>query len=177
LIRVSILLLPFIFASCGFENFDGIQANNLNERVFENSTVGQIVNGKNEIEANLQAVYISDISSKFKDYDVFLVSIYFFDKNIDGLQDIDYSFRLNGMKPIKIERISNDSRVISEVKLLNPWFKNYIIYFKKLKSEQLTLLFESNNFKSLNLRFTKGVGEKRDYPSLAEKLFSLPKIY
>lgn len=176
MIRAVLISIPLIFASCGFQNFDGVRTNNLNERIFENSAIGRVLDREREVKADIKAIYMSDISSKFRDYDVFLVSIYFFDSDIDGLKDINYSFQLNGVKPIKIDRISKDSRVISQVKLLNPWFKNYIVYFKKLESEDLSFSFRYGNLENLSLSFTKGVGQKRDYPAIADKLYTLPKL-
>jgi len=176
LIKVlPLLLFPMLFLSCGFQHFQGVKKNNLNERVFENSAVGQIYrDGK--LEMDIKAVYVSDIAKKFQDYETFLVSIYFFDRDIQGLENGNFLFRLNGVAPIRIDRISNTNRAIEQIKLLNRWFSNYIVYFPKLKDDKLVLKFRYGLNRPLLLKFTKGIGNRRTYPSLANKLFSLPKF-
>lgn len=166
------LILPLFFTSCYFKDFSAVTANNLNERVFENSAQGRVVNRDGDIDADIKAIYLSDITSKFKNYDVFLLSIYFFDNKIDGLNNVDYSIRLNGIKPFKIDKINKNSNIISQIKLLNPWFNNYIVYFKKLDTEKFNLSFGYGHYEKLQLSLIKGRGELRDYPTIADKLYN-----
>ena len=171
-IILSLILVPLTFTSCYFKNFDGIKANNLNERVFENSAQNLIFNRAGETEADIKIIYVSDISSKFKKNDVFLLSIYFFNKKINGLEDIDYSIKMNGIRPFKIERINSRSKVISQIKLLNPWFSNYVVYFKKMKAEKFTISFKYGHYGKVSLDLIKGRGELRDYPTVMEGLYN-----
>jgi len=166
-LKKILFLLPFLFTSCYFQDFNGIKKNNLNERVFENSVQTIILNKNGESQADLKIVYISDISSKFNNKsDVFLLSVYFFDKKIDGLKQVRYSLTLNGIRPYKIEKINPKSRIISQIKLLNPWFSNYIVYFKKINTNKFTISFRYNYFTPVKLKIIKGRGELRDYPTV-----------
>ncbi len=167
------ILIPLIFTSCGFQNFKGVKANNLNERVFENSLDDRVKRGT-KVEAEFKGVYMSDISKEFSGYEVFLISLYFFDDKIEGLQDVDFRLTLNGVQPIKIDEISRDSSIVPQIKLLNPWFKNYVVYFKKLDSTDMRLEFQYNRSQNLVMNMKKGQGERRDYPSIAKKLFTIP---
>jgi hypothetical protein len=165
-----LILIPLFFSSCYFQNFDGIKKNNLNERVFENSATGRIILRDGTPKADFKVIYLSDISSKFKDSDVFLFSVYFFDNKISGLENIDYSFQLNGVKPVQIDHISKDNPIVSQVKMLNPWFHNYIIYFKKSETEKFEFSFGYDRYGNKFVEIIKGRGERRDYPTIAEKI-------
>jgi len=168
-LKKLILLLPFLFSSCYFQDFDGIKKNNLNERVFENSAQTVIIDKSGKTQADIKMVYISDISSKFnKNSDVFLLSIYFFDKKIDGLKNTNYSIKMNGIRPYKIEKINPKSRIISQIKLLNPWFSNYIIYFKKIHTKKFKISFGYDRFEQVQLDLIKGRGDLRDYPTVVD---------
>jgi len=168
-VKKIVFLLPFLFSSCYFQDFNGIKKNNLNERVFENSAQTVILNKDKQTLADIKVIYISDISSNFnKNSDVFLFSIYFFDKKINGLKDVDFSLKLNGINQYKIEKINPKSRIISQIKLLNPWFSNYIIYFKRIDTKEFTISFGYNRLQKIELNLIKGRGELRDYPTVVD---------
>lgn len=167
------ILISLLFTSCYFTDFSGIKTNNLNERVFENSAQNSILNRYGKVEADIKVIYLSDISSNFKDSDVFLLSIYFFDRKIDGLSSVDYSIKMNGIRPFKIEEINPRSRIISQIKLLNPWFNNYIVYFKKIEvSNKFVISFGYSRFGRVSLNLIKGGGELRDYPTIVDTLYN-----
>ena len=174
-IKHFLFFLPIIFTSCYFKNFEAIKVNNLNERVFENSAEGKILDGDNNIQAYVKAIYVSDINPTFQNDDVFLFSFYFFDKKVQGLSNINYSLRMNGIRPYKIEEIPQDSKIIHQVKLLNPWCNNYIIYFKKVQTDKFKIKFNYKDFRALKLNILKGRGELRFYPTLQEKLIQSQK--
>jgi|GEM_PF-2307715 hypothetical protein len=166
----------FLLTSC-FEDFKGIRNNSLNERVFENTVTGRIFGKKGEEIAIFKFIYLSDISlsSKNKDEDntdIFLMSIYFIDGKTT-LEQTKYIIRLNDSRPEKIEKIDPTNSILGDIKLLNPWFGNYALYFRKWDSNDFKISFELENFDKVQLSLLKGSEDRRDYPAIIDKLHNL----
>ena len=79
---------------------------------------------------------------------------------------------MNGMRPFKIEKINPNSRIISQIKLLNPWFSNYVVYFKKIQIDKFTISFGYGHYGKVSLNLIKGRGDLRDYPTIVDTLYN-----
>jgi hypothetical protein len=173
LLKQIILIFPiFLLTSCYFQEFDGVRKNAIHERIFENSGNGKITNFDGENIADVKVVYLSDISKKFSKEDVFLFSTYVFDKEKREsiLPKIEDAIFLNRTKPFKVEKINSRSKVLKLIRVSNPWYENYLLYFEKQEKEELNLVLYLKNYRYTKVKILKGSGEKRLYPTILEKL-------
>ncbi len=171
---LPMFITPILFLTSCFEDFKGIRNNSLNERVFENTVMGRIIGAGGEEIALIRFIYLSDISlsAEFKDNDLFLMSVYFIDQN-KSLENSKYMIRLNSSRPEKLEKIDPKNSIFSDIKLLNPWFENYVLYFHKWDSDKFIISFELDHYELVLLDLPKGSGERRDYPAIVDKLHNL----
>ncbi len=167
--KYLILLFPFIFTSCYFKEFEGVKRHVIHERIFENSASGRIISKKVEI-ADTKIIYLSDIVSKIGDYDTFLFSIYIFDKE-DSLETIKYDLTINGITPIKIQKLDREADIVNIARISNPWYHNYLLYFKKSDTAVFDIRFRYFPFGEITTTLIKGRGDIRDYPSLISLSF------
>jgi hypothetical protein len=164
-LRPLLIFLPLLFSSCYFREFEGVERHALNERVFENSGGGTLVHSGENI-ADLKVVYLSDITSRLENRDVFLFSLYIFDRDVVGLENISYSIRINGIAPVKIVEVKNSSSLLENIKISNPWYRNYLVYFMKIDADIFKLKFRYYPYGEIKTNIIKGRGERRDYPFL-----------
>jgi hypothetical protein len=165
-------LLPLLFTSCYFQEFDGVRKNSIHERLFENSGQGKIVGFDGGEIADIKVVYLSDISKTFKKEDVFLFSIYVYDKNLQEelIGKIRRDILLNKIRALKTERVKSTSKAIKLIRTSNPWYENLIIHFDKQEEELLELDIYLRDYRYTKIKILKGSGEKRLYPTILEKL-------
>jgi len=172
--RFLIILLFPIFSGCYFQEFHLINKNGFKERVFENLYQGSIWNGI-DLKATIKAVYMNDVDNKsFKDDEIFFISLYIFDdlqsEEKRGIKNPFYSLYLNGQKPYRVEEVTEESELYEKISFSTNWFRNYLVYFYPVDSDNLQLKFEHNHFGKVVIQHTKGSGEIRDYPTVIEKL-------
>ncbi|EJF07156.1 hypothetical protein ThvES_00007160 [Thiovulum sp. ES] len=115
---------------------------------------------------------MSDISKKFSKEDVFLFSIYVFDKEKREkiLKAVRKNVLLNSMRTTKTEKVNPRSKVLKLIRIANPWYENYLLYFEKQEVENLQLAIFLQNYRYTKIKILKGSGEKRLYPTILEKL-------
>jgi hypothetical protein len=172
ILQKIIFFIPLLLTSCYFQEFNGVRKNSIHERIFENSGNGKIINYNGDEVADIKVTYLSDISKKFSKKDVFLFSIYVFDKekkeNI--LKAVRKNVLLNRIRTTKTEKVNPRSKVLKLIRIANPWYENYLLYFEKQEVETLQLAIFLENYRYTKIKIFKGSGEKRLYPTILEKL-------
>ena len=108
-----------------------------------------------ENKALMIATYLNPLEKSDKER--FLVRIYidndYEDQNRSGLNHPGYALRLNAQAPRKIISVKKHDKVLEDMPFKQPWYKFYIVEFKKSDSKDLTLTLSHKNYGSCSVTF------------------------
>jgi hypothetical protein len=146
----------FIFAGCG-NNFAMLKKDNYYENALYNSNQAAIIESF-EAKAYMSATYLNKIDSSYNDGEYLFFGLFitddFDDKNMTGLENKNYSLKLNGKEFISKTQISRDSNLSKNLPFVNNWSKYYILKFPKDDNKTLTLTL-SDGKRSSDMVFVK----------------------
>ena len=157
----KILLLLFIslfFVSCGLKNnaFRYFEKDEIETKGVQYTKKTDIVKN-NEVDVIFWATYLNKIDKKISDTneELFLVSVYFTNKDSQDIFENNYSFLLNGIEPISLEKIEKDNENFKSLMLKNSWGNYYLIKFSTKDVYDLNLTFKDKNTNLAQLNFEK----------------------
>ena len=157
----KILLLLFIslfFVSCGLKNnaFRYFEKDEIETKGVQYTKKTDIVKN-NEVDVIFWATYLNKIDKKISDTneELFLVSVYFKNKDSQDIFENNYSFLLNGIEPISLEKIEKDNENFKSLMLKNNWGKYYLVKFTSQDVYNLTIRLKDQGANSAQLNFEK----------------------
>ena len=126
----KILFLIFIslfFVSCSSKNnaFKYFEKDEVETKGVQYTKKTDILINGNEVDVIFWATYLNKIDKKISDTneELFLVSVYFTNKESQDIFENNYSFLLNGIEPTSFEKVEKDNENFKSLMLKNNWGK------------------------------------------------------
>ena len=158
----KILLLLFIslfFVSCGLKNnaFRYFEKDEIETKGVQYTKKTDILVNGNEVDVIFWATYLNKIDKKISDTneELFLVSVYFTNKESQDIFENNYSFLLNGIEPTSVEKVEKDNENFKSLMLKNNWGKYYLVKFTSQDVYTLTIQLKDKGSNSALLNFEK----------------------
>lgn len=158
----KILFLIFIslfFVSCSSKNnaFKYFEKDEIETKGVQYTKKTDILVNGNEVDVIFWATYLNKIDKKISDTneELFLVSVYFTNKESQDIFENNYSFLLNGIEPISVEKVEKDNENFKSLMLKNNWGKYYLVKFTSQDVYTLTIQLKDKGSNSALLNFEK----------------------
>lgn len=158
----KILFLIFIslfFVSCSSKNnaFKYFEKDEIETKGVQYTKKTDILVNGNEVDVIFWATYLNKIDKKISDTneELFLVSVYFTNKESQDIFENNYSFLLNGKEPISVEKVEKDNENFKSLMLKNNWGKYYLVKFTSQDVYTLTIQLKDKGSNSALLNFEK----------------------
>ena len=158
----KILFLIFIslfFVSCSSKNnaFKYFEKDEIETKGVQYTKKTDILINGNEVDVIFWATYLNKIDKKISDTneELFLVSVYFTNKETQDIFENNYSFLLNGIEPTSLEKVEKDSENFKSLMLKNNWGKYYLVKFTSQDVYNLTIKLKDQGSNSALLNFEK----------------------
>ena len=123
----KILFLIFIslfFVSCSSKNnaFKYFEKDEIETKGVQYTKKTDILKG-DEVDVIVLATYLNKVDKKISETneDLFLVSVYFTNKESQDISDNNYSFFLNGESPLSVQKVEKDNENFKSLMLKNSW--------------------------------------------------------
>ena len=157
----KILFLIFIslfFVSCGLKNnaFRYFEKDEIETKGVQYTKKTDILKD-NEVDVIFWATYLNKVDKKISDTneELFLVSVYFTNKESQDIFENNYSFLLNEIEPTSFEKVDKDNENFKSLMLKNNWGKYYLVKFKSQDVYNLTIKLKNEASSSAQLSFEK----------------------
>lgn len=158
----KILFLIFIslfFVSCSSKNnaFKYFEKDEIETKGVQYTKKTDILVNGNEVDVIFWATYLNKIDKKISDTneELFLVSVYFTNKETQDIFENNYSFLLNGIEPTSLEKVEKDNENFKGLMLKNNWGKYYLVKFTSQDVYTLTIQLKDKGSNSALLNFEK----------------------
>ena len=158
----KILFLIFIslfFISCSSKNnaFKYFEKDEVETKGVQYTKKTDILINGNEVDVIFWATYLNKIDKKISDTneELFLVSVYFTNKESQDIFENNYSFLLNGIEPTSLEKVEKDNENFKSLMLKNNWGKYYLVKFASQDVYNLTIQLKDKGSNSALLNFEK----------------------
>ena len=158
----KILFLIFIslfFVSCSSKNnaFKYFEKDEVETKGVQYTKKTDILINGNEVDVIFWATYLNKIDKKISDTneELFLVSVYFTNKESQDIFENNYSFLLNGIEPTSVEKVEKDNENFKSLMLKNNWGKYYLVKFTSQDVYTLTIQLKDKGSNSALLNFEK----------------------
>ena len=158
----KILFLIFIslfFVSCSSKNnaFKYFEKDEIETKGVQYTKKTDILVNGNEVDVIFWATYLNKIDKKISDTneELFLVSVYFTNKESQDIFENNYSFLLNGIEPTSLEKVEKDNENFKSLMLKNNWGKYYLVKFASQDVYNLTIQLKDKGSNSALLNFEK----------------------
>lgn len=158
----KILFLIFIslfFVSCSSKNnaFKYFEKDEIETKGVQYTKKTDILVNGNEVDVIFWATYLNKIDKKISDTneELFLVSVYFTNKETQDIFENNYSFLLNGIEPTSLEKVEKDNENFKSLMLKNNWGKYYLVKFTSQDVYNLTIQLKDKGSNSALLNFEK----------------------
>ena len=153
-----LLIIPFFFISCGPKNnaFKYFEKDEIATKGVQYTKKTDILKNK-EVEVIFWATYLNKIDKEISksNEDLFLVSLYFADKESQDIFENGYSFLLNGIEPISTQKVEKDNENFNSLMLKNNWGNYYLVKFTAQNNSNLALKLKNESVSSAQLNFEK----------------------
>lgn len=156
----KILFLIFIslfFVSCSSKNnaFKYFEKDEIETKGVQYTKKTDILKG-DEVDVIVLATYLNKVDKKISETneDLFLVSVYFTNKESQDISENNYSFFLNGESPLSVQKVEKDNQNFKSLMLKNSWGNYYLLKFNTKEVYNLNLTFKDNT-NSAQLNFEK----------------------
>lgn len=153
-----LLIISLFFVSCSSKNnaFKYFEKDEIETKGIQYTKKTDILKDK-EVEVIFWATYLNKIDKEISksNEDLFLVSVYFADKESQDIFENSYSFLLNGVNPISTQKVEKDNENFKSLMLKNNWGNYYLVKFAAQDSYNLTLKLKNQSTSSAQLNFEK----------------------
>ena len=157
----KILFLIFIslfFVSCSSKNnaFKYFEKDDIETKGIQYTKKTDILKD-NEVKVIFWATYLNKIDKEISksNEELFLVSVYFADKESQNIFENNYSFSLNEVDSISMQKVEKDNENFKSLMLKNNWGNYYLVKFMAQDSYNLALKLKNENSSSAQLNFEK----------------------
>jgi len=153
-----LLIISLFFISCSSKNnaFKYFEKDDIETKGIQYTKKTDIVKN-NEVEVIFWATYLNKIDEKIakSNEELFLVSVYFANKESQDIFENNYSFLLNGVDSTSIEKVEKDNENFKSLMLRNNWGNYYLVKFTAQDAYNLALKLKSQSSSSAQLNFEK----------------------
>lgn len=147
-ITASLLSLSLLAGCASTNAFTKFHIDKEKQQTFSNFRVSKIFD-KDTAIGTVSAIYLNNIMPKsYKDKEYFYVVLYLQNKE-------KITYKLNGDLPLSIKELPRDNPYNSLLSTSDKWHKYYLIAFKKIADEHLTLEARQANYRSYSLKYLK----------------------
>ncbi len=146
----TILTITIFLSGCATKNaFIKLEVTDLQEIAIENTVSGKIVAGE-KVGGIFSAMYLNNIyPSLSKSSNIFYISVFLKNKS----EDLNITSNTN--KPLRIKELPHANKFNHLLPIKNEWTTDYLVTFKNVKSDNITLSIESGQFSSGLLNYTR----------------------
>ena len=152
-----LLFISLFFVSCSTKNnaFKYFEKDEIETKAIQYTKKTDILKD-NEVDIIFLATYLSKVDKKVFDTEeeLFLVSVYFTNKESQDIFENNYSFLLNEISPILVEKVERDDENLKSLMLKNSWGNYYLVKFNPQDTYKLNLKL-TNKSSSAQLNFEK----------------------
>lgn len=152
-----LLFISLFFVSCSTKNnaFKYFEKDDIETKAIQYTKKTDILKD-NEVDIIFLATYLNKVDKKAFDTEEesFLVSIYFTNKESQNIFENNYSFLLNEVSPILVEKVERDDENLKSLMLKNSWGNYYLVKFNPQDTYNLNLKL-TNKSSSAQLNFEK----------------------
>ncbi len=152
-----LLIISLFFVSCSEKNnaFKYFDKDDVETKGVQYTKKTDILKG-NEVDVIFWATYLNKIDKNLSENeDLFLVSVYFTNKDSQDIFENNFSFSLNGMESISIEKVEKDNQNFKSLMLKNSWGNYYLVKFNSQNINTLNLILKDQTTNSTQLNFEK----------------------
>lgn len=152
-----LLIISLFFVSCSEKNnaFKYFDKDDVETKGVQYTKKTDILKG-NEVDVIFLATYLNKIDKNLSENeDLFLVSVYFTNKDSQDIFENNFSFSLNGMESISIEKVEKDNQNFKSLMLKNSWGNYYLVKFNSQNINTLNLILKDQTTNSTQLNFEK----------------------
>jgi len=142
------IFLLFFVTGCSFKHAF-FQEDVLEQKAIVWSQKAQLYNSL-EIKASIDSTYLNQVVSGYSEGENFIVGIHidddFDDDNKAGLNNPAYRLTLDGKKPIKVEKLDDQSELFQVVPFKKQWSRYYLVKFANSSEKVLKLKLKSRDY-------------------------------
>jgi PBP1b-binding outer membrane lipoprotein LpoB len=144
-----LLFISLFFVSCSEKNnaFKYFDKDDVETKAVQYTKKTDILKG-NEVDVILMATYLNKVDKNISNTgeELFLVSVYFTNKDSQNIVDNNYSFTLNGIEPTSVEKVEKDNESFKSLMLKNSWGNYYLVKFNSQDVYNLRIELKNSNF-------------------------------
>ena len=153
-----LLIVSLFFVSCSTKNnaFKYFEKDEIETKAIQYTKKTDILKN-NEVDVIFLATYLNKTDKKIthKDQELFLISVYFTNKESQDVFENNYSFLLNGTSPILVEKVERDDENYKNLMLKNSWGNYYLVKFNSQDTYNLNLKLTDQSSSTAQLNFEK----------------------
>ena len=152
-----LLIISLFFVSCSEKNnaFKYFDKDDVETKGVQYTKKTDILK-ENEVDVIFWATYLNKIDKNLSENeDLFLISVYFTNKDSQDIFENNFSFSLNGMESISIEKVEKDNQNFKSLMLKNSWGNYYLVKFNSQNINTLNLILKDQTTNSAQLNFEK----------------------
>lgn len=153
-----LLIISLFFVSCSSKNnaFKYFEKDEIETKGIQYTKKIDILED-NEVKVIFWATYLNKIDKEISNSneELFLISVYFSDKESQDIFENNYSFSLNGIDSISIQKVEKDNENFKSLMLKNNWGNYYLVKFNSQNSYNLALKLKNQSSNSAQLNFEK----------------------
>jgi hypothetical protein len=153
-----LLIISIFFVSCSSKNnaFKYFEKDDIETKGIQYTKKIDILKD-NEVKVIFWATYLNKIDKEISNLneELFLISIYFTDKESQDIFENNYSFLLNGVESTSLEKVEKDNENFKSLMLKNNWGNYYLVKFTAQDTYNLALKLRNQSSSSAQLNFEK----------------------
>ncbi len=153
-----LLIVSLFFVSCSTKNnaFKYFEKDEIETKAIQYTKKTDILKN-NEVDVIFLATYLNKTDKEIthKDQELFLISVYFTNKESQDVFENNYSFLLNGTSPILVEKVERDDENYKNLMLKNSWGNYYLVKFNSQDTYNLNLKLTDQSSSTAQLNFEK----------------------
>jgi hypothetical protein len=178
--KILLLSSVLLFSACSIKENSNISQLFKKDDIYHislmNTKKAQLI-ASLETKALLTATYLNPVFDYIEcnetcvstpDAEYFFVGVYITDSEDHAFNKRGYHLKLNGKKPLGIQKLKKDDPLRYQMPMINNWSTYYKVKFPKVEGNDLNLTFENDRFGKDTLTYSKKT--KPLFDSLKEDL-------
>ena len=146
-----LLFISLFFVSCSEKNnaFKYFDKDDVETKGVQYTKKTDILK-ENEVDVIFLATYLNKIDKNIStsNEELFLVSVYFANKDSQDIFENNYSFSLNGIEAISTQKVEKDNENFKSLMLKNSWGNYYLVKFNSLDVYNLRIELKNKEINS-----------------------------
>jgi PBP1b-binding outer membrane lipoprotein LpoB len=141
-----LLIISLFFVSCSEKNnaFKYFDKDDIETKGVQYTKKTDILK-ENEVDAIFIATYLNRVDRNISNEELFLVSVYFTNKDSQDIFENNYSFSLNGVDAISTQKIEKNNENFKSLMLRNTWGNYYLVKFNFQDAYNMKIMLKNQN--------------------------------